>query len=417
MVWYLSLEAESKVIGATIFDYKLFQQYELKKEWLFYKPHKEIYEALAVSDEGYADFSELLMKIQEFYPRTNWTEESLEMLSFKFYDLKDYQAGVHLLERQYLSDLFQKANESYMVEPTAEKRRLIKDRLQALEEHDNKKKDDGELEAAVNELMDKMENGGEVGLKSYKKIDRILGGGLPGGTLLTIGARPAVGKTAYVINYVMQVLLNQPEANIDLFTLEMSKGQMLDRFVSRITGINSYNLRKPDTRLTDEQKEKVTVESLKLLKTGLRVYDDLYSIEKIEKQIRRRVHEVGRENYIAVIDYIGLVEVGNSRMDRHLQVGEITRTLKKLTNSLNIPIVALSQLNRAVENRQDKKPNLSDLRESGSIEQDSSIVGFLHRDEDDETMVILSIAKNRYGHTGSINYRFHGASMYFDELD
>ena len=100
----------------------------------------------------------------------------------------------------------------------------------------------------------------------------------------------------------------------------------------------------------------------------------------------------------------------------HIQVGEITRTLKILTNELNIPIILLSQLNRAVENRQDKKPNLSDLRESGSVEQDSNVVMFLHEDGEDEGKTIVSVAKNREGFTGDIEYRFLKSKMYFEEV-
>lgn len=413
----MTINLENKIIGSAIAKPDLFQRYELKPEWLLHKPNKEIYQALSESETGYADMAELLMQIQEVNPLTNWSESSLLQLSFRIHELDDYEAGLHLLERRYLNDAFGRALEKYQDNQTKENRQAMKDRLQALEEHDSKKADNGELDNAVEKLIAKLEHSGEVGLKSYKKLDKLLGGGLPGGTLLTIGARPAVGKTAYVINYIMEVIKNHPDANIDFFNLEMSKEQLLDRFVSRLTSINSYNLWKPDTRLDDEQKKQVTVKALELLKNDLRVYDNLYSIGQIEKQIRRRVHEVGGDNYIAIIDYIGLVEVSNSRMDRHLQVGEITRTLKKVTNNLNIPIIALSQLNRSVENRQDKTPNLSDLRESGSVEQDSSIVGFLHRDEDDENMVTLTIAKNRYGNTGAINYHFHGATMYFEEMD
>lgn len=412
----MTLELENKITGAAIYDFSLFNRYELKPEWMFDKVNRSIIEALGEREEGYADYSELVMDIKSVDPLSPVTEDTIERLSYHYFDVKDYSKGVHLLKRRYLSERIRQANEEYLNQPDKQNLMKLQDRIRALDELEETE-DDGSLDSAIQELLYKLENGGEVGLKSYPKIDRVLGSGLRGGTLMTIGARPAVGKTAFALNIAVEIMNKQDEVNIDLFTLEMSKGQMLDRFVSRLSNITSYNLRKPHTRLTEDEKTKVIADALALGQKGLRVYDSMYTIEQIDKQIRRRVHEVGRDNYVAIIDYIGLVETANKRMDRHLQVGEITRTLKKLTNNLNIPIIALSQLNRAVENRNDKKPNLSDLRESGSVEQDSSIVGFLHRDQDDETEVIFSIAKNREGYTTDIRYRFHVASMWFEELN
>ena len=123
------------------------------------------------------------------------------------------------------------------------------------------------------------------------------------------------------------------------------------------------------------------------------------------------------DKYVAIIDYIGLVKV-NGRQDRWLQVGKITRELKIIANEYNIPVIALAQLNRGVESRQNKEPLLSDLRESGSIEQDSNVVAFLYRpDDENRELVKLSIRKNREGSLGDISYYFDGKYMYFKETD
>ncbi|WP_263853169.1 DnaB helicase C-terminal domain-containing protein, partial [Ligilactobacillus salivarius] len=117
--------------------------------------------------------------------------------------------------------------------------------------------------------------------------------------------------------------------------------------------------------------------------------------------------------YVAIIDYIGLVKV-NNRQDRWLQVGQITRELKIIANEFNVPVIALSQLNRESEKR--KELLLSDLRESGSIEQDSNVVAFLYRpDEENKSIVRLSVKKNREGQLGDIDYYFDGKYMFFKE--
>ena len=176
-------------------------------------------------------------------------------------------------------------------------------------------------------------------------------------------------NTAYAINLAIEMLQKQPDVQIDFFTLEMTKIAMAKRFVSRLTGINSYKFKNTKTMLKDEEKREVIAKMDWLNNTGLRVHDSKFKLSDIERTIRQRRHEHRDGEYIAFIDYIGLVNAGGG-LDRYLEVGKISRTLKLLTNELNIPIVVLSQLNRGVESRQDKKPVLSDLRESGDLEQD-----------------------------------------------
>jgi replicative DNA helicase len=412
----VSLELENKVVGASLYDPSLFMRYDLETEWIFDKQNKVLVDTLSQTDGKYTDFSELLVKIKEIDPYTSWTEDSLELLSFRFHELDNYEQGIKLLQRRFFEEKIRQANERYLNQPSKQNLLSLQDRIRELEET-QKSGDDGSLESAVKTFLNSLEIESEEGIRSFEKLDRVIGDGMRGGMLITIGARPSVGKTAYVINLASQMLDKQTNMAVDIFTLEMSKKQMLDRFISLKANINSYKLRKPNERLKEDEKDRTAKMAQGLSRTGLKVYDSLYKLRQIEKQIRRRVHEHGSKNYVAIVDYIGLIETDNSRMDRHLQVGEITRTFKKLTNDLDVPIIMLSQLNRAVESRQDKVPNLSDLRESGSVEQDSNVVGFLYRDPEDENVVKLNIAKNREGITFTLSYRFVGSSMYFEELD
>ena len=131
--------------------------------------------------------------------------------------------------------------------------------------------------------------------------------------------------------------------------------------------------------------------------------------------IRKRRTEAKNKPYIAFIDYLGLIDYTNKSMPKQAQISEITRMLKMLTNELEIPIVLFSQLNREAANRQDKMPVLSDLRDSGSIEQDSNAVFFIHRDNLAEVKTKVIVAKNREGNVASLNFNFYGNRDTFSE--
>lgn len=276
--------------------------------------------------------------------------------------------------------------------------------------------DDGKLEEAIDELQDRLASGKPVGIKSFEKLDDLLAGGLYGSMLFTIGARPSVGKTAYAVNLAYQIMEKDPEVQVDFFTLEMNKREMLSRFVSRSANVDSQRLKQPASGLDLTFTEMVS-EGIEWVRNHkIRIYDRVLTLGGILSIIKKNAAKAKPDKYVAIIDYIGLVKV-NGRQDRWLQVGKITRELKIVANEYNIPVVALAQLNRGVEGRKDKEPLLSDLRESGSIEQDSNVVAFLYRpDEDNRETVKLAIRKNREGSLGDISYYFNGKYMYFQEM-
>src|SRR5699024_2222921 len=153
-----------------------------------------------------------------------------------------------------------------------------------------------------------------------------------------------------------------------------------------------------------------------LNKTGLRIHDSKFKLSEIERTIRQRRHEHRDGEYIAFIDYVGLVNAGGG-LDRYLEVGKISRTLKLLTNELNIPIVVLSQLNRGVEARQDKKQIISDLRQGEDMENNANVVGLLSQDQELDHVINLDIAKNREGMLATIPYEFYKPATTFREID
>lgn len=405
---------EKEIVSGLLFKPNQIKTLNVEPKWFARKNLREIVDTLQNLEEPNLMMGELLEEIQKQYPMTTNSLEVLDSLRNEGIGVDVDSRGTRLHSR-YLSDRVAKASAKYASYPDPKNFDALQD---AINEKLNAEtpEHDGTLDEAFEQLFYKLENDVEQGIRTYPRIDDTLGGGMRGGQLITIGARTGVGKTAYGINLAIQALTHQRELQMDFYTLEMSQGQMLDRFISRLSEINSYKLRNPNKTLGREEKALIIAKSHELLKTHLRIYDTKFNLRDIEIEIRRRHAQARGKPYIVFIDYLQLVEVNSRSEQRHVIVGEITRRLKLLTNELDIPIVIFAQLSRGIENRQDKKPVLADLRESGSIEQDSNVVMFLHADEEtDETVV--SIAKNREGFTGDIRYRFLKSKMYFQELD
>ena len=251
-------------------------------------------------------------------------------------------------------------------------------------------------------------------------LDRVLNG-LQKSDLILLAARPSMGKTALALN----IAANAAAKNkiVALFSLEMSKTQIGNRLLSTRSGVNSMYLNTGNFSDNDMREIINALDELSRLKMFI---DDTAGISLLElrSRVRRLKHEHGLD--FIVIDYLQLMQgqrSRNSEMNRQQEISEISRNLKALAREMEVPILALSQLSRNVEMRAEKKPQLSDLRESGSLEQDADIVMFLYRDEyynrDDnsnENIAEVIIAKNRNGPTTSIRLQFQKETMRFGNL-
>lgn len=327
-----------------------------------------------------------------------------------------FESDVKSLHKLYAQRNLEVSMEVYKQYPKKQELANLSEAIAELEKIDEAE-DDGKLEDAIEELKVRLTTNQPVGIKSYPKLDELLAGGLYGSMLFTIGARPSVGKTAYAVNLARQIVSKDPEVQVDFFTLEMNKREMLNRFISAVANVDSQKLKNPNDGLDLVFTEQVSEGINWIRNHKIRIYDRVLTLGGILSVIKKNAAKAKPDKYVAIIDYIGLVKV-NGRQDRWLQVGKITRELKIIANEYNIPVIALAQLNRGVESRQNKEPLLSDLRESGSIEQDSNVVAFLYRpDDDNRELVKLSIRKNREGSLGDISYYFDGKYMYFKETD
>ena len=327
-----------------------------------------------------------------------------------------FESDVKSLHKLYAQRNLEVSMEVYKQYPKKQELANLSEAIAELEKIDEAE-DDGKLEDAIEELQVRLTSGKSTGIKSFEKLDNLLAGGLYGSMLFTIGARPSVGKTAYAVNLARQIVSEDPEVQVDFFTLEMNKREMLNRFISAVANVDSQKLKNPNDDLDLVFTEQVSAGINWVRNHKIRIYDRVLTLGGILSVIKKNAAKAKPDKYVAIIDYIGLVKV-NGRQDRWLQVGKITRELKIIANEYNIPVIALAQLNRGVESRQNKEPLLSDLRESGSIEQDSNVVAFLYRpDDDNRELVKLSIRKNREGSLGDISYYFDGKYMYFKETD
>lgn len=241
----------------------------------------------------------------------------------------------------------------------------------------------------------------------FRDLDQITHG-FQGGDLIILAARPAVGKTAFALN-VAQNAAHLNKKPVAIFSLEMGADQLVKRMISAAGRIQSTVLR--NGQLSDEDWLKYS-KAASMLSNDPIFIDDTPGIRMAE--ISSKCRKLEREHGLGliVIDYLQLI-VGSdkSRESRQIEVSEISRELKALARELKVPVIALSQLSRSVEQRADKRPMMSDLRESGAIEQDADIVAFLYRDdyynpEDETGQVELTIGKHRNGATGKVILSF-----------
>lgn len=239
----------------------------------------------------------------------------------------------------------------------------------------------------------------------FKDLDYQTSGFQPS-DLILIAARPSMGKTAFVLN-IAQYMAFRNHETVAIFSLEMSKEQLVNRLLSMESGVDAQKLR--NGNLTDNDWERL-VEGAEGVASSNLIIDDTPGITLAELRSKCRKYKMEHKLGIVMIDYLQLMSGGGRASDsRQQEISDISRGLKSLARELNVPVVALSQLSRAVEQRPDHRPMLSDLRESGAIEQDADMVMFLYRDayynkdSDMKNLAEVIVAKQRNGPIGTIN--------------
>lgn len=236
----------------------------------------------------------------------------------------------------------------------------------------------------------------------YSRLDSILGGGFIRGGMYIVGARPAVGKSSFAVN-----LADMIRGPVLFVSLEMSPEQIVAKRFSRITGIPTGKLM--SGKITEHEWEKIGSASSRLFSSGVYINAQYDLTTQRIQLLAQRVPNL----QAIVVDYLGLIQPATRIASAYEKTSEISRDLKKLALSLNVPVICLSQLSRAVEGREDKRPRLSDLRDSGAIEQDADAVMFLYRPDyytgqagTAPSVVQLNVPKNRHGGLGQVDFDF-----------
>ena len=281
------------------------------------------------------------------------------------------------------------------------------------------------IESILTESFDRMEElhrnkGALRGVRTgYQDLDNMTAG-LQRSDLIILAARPAMGKTTLVTNlaYNVATIAKQP---VLFFSLEMSKEQLVDRMLADASGVDAWNIRTGN--LSDDDFSKLSEAMGELAEAPIYIDDTPgMSVLEMRTKARRAMHE--QPLGLIIIDYLQLMQgSGRDGGNRVQEVSEISRGLKLIARELNVPLIALSQLSRSVESRSPQIPQLADLRESGSIEQDADIVMFIYREAyynpetERENITDLIIAKHRNGPTGKIELYFHPERLRFMSVD
>ena len=253
----------------------------------------------------------------------------------------------------------------------------------------------------------------------FSSLDNKLAG-LHDSNLIILAARPGIGKTTFALNIALNVAMKEKKT-VGFFSLEMSKEELVDRLLVGQADIDAWRLK--TGKLSDEDFKRLT-EAMGDLSEAPIYIDDSPGISILEMRTKARKLKIEKNLKLLIVDYLQLADSGRRYDNRVQEVSLISQGLKNLARELKIPVIAVSQLSRAVEQRGTRKPQLADLRESGAIEQDADIVAFLYQEEDsedlidkDKRVIKLLIAKHRNGPTGEIDLMFKANRVKFFGVD
>ncbi len=382
-----NLNIERAVLSSILFEASLYEEVASKiKPRDFYLPyHRSVFEAMGELEREDQPIDEEFLK-KRLLQNEKYNEDAfLEIISSS--PLSNSAA--------YIDEIKEKSIKRELVKLTAKIKEVAVD--QDLPSDDvldviQKKLYEISLDASTKEFRDSPEmvsatikhihemkkrgNNGIIGVDTgFRELNEHTAG-FTEGQLIIVAARPAMGKTSLVLNMAQKAL--DDGKGVAIFSLEMPAEELMTRMLSAKTSIPLQSLKVGD--MSDEQWSDLTRASDEMSRQKLFVDDDsLININQMRSKLRKLKMQ-HPEIAIMIVDYLQLMS-GTSGKDRHLEVSEISRGLKLLARELNMPIVALSQLNRGVESRHDKRPMLSDIRESGSIEQDADIILFVYRDD------------------------------------
>ncbi len=420
-----SLEAEQAVLGSMLIDSRCVNEVVglLRPEDFYLQTNREIYETIYAMF-AYSQAIDPVTVLDKMRERGVFDEQSSAKYVAQLMEITPTAANV----RQYAQIVHDKAMLRNLSVAAADITEMVyegvgstQDILEAAEKkifalrrgnsNDSLEHVGTILLKVFDRLSELAESGSEIpGLSTgLRDLDRAING-LNKSDLILLAARPGMGKSAMALNMAMSVAKKNPKRTVAVFSLEMSKAQLVTRLIA---GESFVDLGKLTTgRLSEDEWTKIGTAAAALAQTDLRI-DDNPSLSVAEMNAKcRRIDDLA----MVIIDYLQLMTSAGGRSysgeNRQQVVSDISRNLKIMAKELNVPVLCLSQLSRANESRSDKRPMLSDLRESGAIEQDADEVLFLYRedyynkDTEKQNIAECIVAKNRHGETGTVELQW-----------
>ena len=425
-----SIEAEQAALGCII----------------NYKSQLALAEDVLKDDDFYWDKHKRIFSTIKALSRKDMNIDLITLLNeLKVSDSIDKCGGVSYITELATNTVFSSNVESYVkiIKDKSDRRNLIR----AGRELISKSYEEGEVESIVSTVEDKIYkvinskesediidmgqsvekvltriennycNGGKIlgNTTGFKEIDNTISG-LQKGDFIIVAARPSMGKTAFALNIGQHA---SKGASVGIFSLEMTTEQLMERLISSRSLVEFGKIK--TGKLDEAEFRKITDAANVLAKRKIFIDDKSTNLSDIKAKCRNLKIKEGLD--VVIIDYLQLIEISDKTNSREQEIAKISRELKKLAKKLEITIVALSQLSRAPEQRTDHKPILSDLRESGSIEQDADVIFMLYRDEyynkesEEKNIAELIINKNRNGETKTIKLGWIGQYQRFATLD
>jgi replicative DNA helicase len=404
-------EAEQAVIGSVLLEGALLQTLTLEPNQFYSTQHKRIYEAMQKVSEKQMEINvvtvvtELDKDIDKVGGVSYLTNLASSVPSTE--GLKHYESAVF---EAYRNRETRKLAIQYSEDPSDESLHKFITQLEKVKDvgitSDEKTTNDILMEIAedMSAPPEQSKRGFPTG---YTDFDNMTGGAQPT-DLIIIAARPSVGKTAFALNIGTGHCKNGGTTHI--FSLEMGAKQLLQRIISSEANVDGQKWRSMKFS-NDDYNNAINAIGL-ISQWNMQIHEQERSINQIKASIRKAVQNAPEEKHLVIIDYLQLITSSGPFERRDIEIGTMTRGLKLLAKELDIPIILLSQLSRGVESRQDKRPMQSDLRESGNIEQDADVVGFLYRDDyynkesEKQNIIEIILSKQRNGPTGTVELAF-----------
>ena len=433
------IEAEIAVLGSIFMEPNLILQVDLAIDDFYDSRNKLIYKAMKKLSEESKDIAIDAGLVASELERDNMLEQAggyeyISIISEHGYSTDNLDIYVDLIQKasyrrtviKELESLYQEGYDSKT--PTDEYLNNVEQRIMGIYKNRKAEKFVGikDVTEYVKEQTGKRadHNVEIVGLDTgFSKLNMYTQG-FQNGALIILAARPAMGKTAFALNLAYNIAKNNDNKKIAIFSLEMPSEQLVERMIAFNASINLRNIKNGRVANEDRGWPRFNTACSDLSKLDI-YFDDSSdkTMAKIKTKCRKLKAEEGLD--FILIDYLQLLssDKDNDRLSEYEKVSRISRALKLLAVELEIPVLALSQLSRDVEKREDKKPIMSDLRSSGSIEQDADIVMFLYRDEvynknsEHKNEAELIIGKNRSGSIGSCEFYFTGETQKFKSKD